>query len=66
MAVGRRTKELTYDKVPVDVKRIADESMGRGALKSMWPQPQILPDLEGGRWRACGLRAVPLRDRVYS
>lgn len=36
MAVGRRTKELTYDKVPVDVKRIADESMGKGALKSLW------------------------------
>ena len=32
----RRTKELTFDRVPRDVKRIADESMGRGALKSIW------------------------------
>jgi GNAT superfamily N-acetyltransferase len=32
----RKTRELTFDKVPSDVKRIADESMGRNALKSLW------------------------------
>ena len=36
MVSRRQTKELTYDKVPNDVKRIADESMGKGALKSLW------------------------------
>jgi hypothetical protein len=30
------SKNLTYDLVPSDVKRIADESLGKGVLKTIW------------------------------
>lgn len=36
LAKKKQTRSLTYDRVPEDVKRIADESIGRGALKSIW------------------------------
>ena len=31
----KQTRSPTYDRVPEDVKRIADEPIGRGALKSI-------------------------------
>lgn len=31
-----KTRELTFSNVPIDVKRIADESLGRNVLKSIW------------------------------
>ena len=43
----RKTKELTFDQVPADGKRIADESMGKGALKSLWTS--IVESTPGGR-----------------
>lgn len=36
LAKKKQTRSLTYDRVPEDVKRIADESIGRGTLKSIW------------------------------
>lgn len=36
MLAKRQTKSLTFERIPDDVKRIADESLGRGALKSIW------------------------------
>lgn len=43
----RATKELTFDRVPTDVKRIADESLGKGALRSMWMS--IVESTPGGK-----------------
>lgn len=49
MPVARRkTKPLTsYDDVPKDVKKIANEMMGRGALESLWNT--IVDDSPNGR-----------------
>jgi GNAT superfamily N-acetyltransferase len=41
-----KTKELTFDRVPRDVKRIADESIGRGALRSIWSS--VVDETEDG------------------
>lgn len=44
----RRTRPLTsYDDVPKDVKRIANEMLGRGALESLWNT--IVDDSPSGR-----------------
>ena len=32
----RQERRLTYDLIPDDVKSIADQSVGKGALKAMW------------------------------
>lgn len=47
-AARRKTKPLTsYDDVPRDVKRIADEVMGKNALESLWNT--IIDDAPSGR-----------------